>query len=291
MKRRTPRPSARPAAAASQVEARLLRLDQKASSRGVDCLAAEEPLEIRLRAGAEEKTVTVTMRTPGADAELALGFLYSEGIVAGAAAVRAVVPVADPWAAPGAPANVLAVELEGGRLPDLARLERHLFATSSCGVCGKAGIEHLRLAGAVAPGPGPRVEPEVLYRLPASLRQAQGVFASTGGLHAAAAFTPAGDLLALREDVGRHNALDKLLGWAFSEGRLPLAQAVVMVSGRSSFEIVQKCLAARVPVLASVSAPSSLAVELAREFGITLVGFLRDRRCNVYSSPERIALG
>ena len=275
-------------AAAGEVEVSLLRVEEGSAASGSDRLAAEEPLEIRLSAGGQEQTVAVTMRTPGADPELALGFLFAEGILASASEVRGVAHLPDPWAAPGRSPNVLAVELSASRLPDLARLERHFFATSACGVCGKAGIENLRLRGAAPPAPGPTVEPEVLYRLPEALSREQGVFAATGGLHAAAAFTPTGDLLALREDVGRHNALDKLIGWALLAGRLPLREAIVLVSGRSSFEIVQKCLAAGVPLVASVSAPSSLAVELARELGMTLVGFLRQRRFNVYSGAERI---
>jgi FdhD protein len=172
---------------------------------------------------------------------------------------------------------------------DLAPLERHFFATSACGVCGKAGLEALAIAGRGRLPVEWTVERGVLAALPDRLRAAQGLFTSTGGLHAAARFTPDGELVAVREDVGRHNALDKLVGRAFLDGELPLSRSIVLVSGRSSFEILQKCLAAQVPVVCSVSAPSSLAVEVARRFGITLVGFLRGERANVYSVPERVA--
>lgn len=273
-----------------QKETRLLRVEEGRARAAPDRVAAEEPLEIRLRAGGEEATVAVTMRTPGADQELALGFLFSEGVISDRREVRGTTVLEDPWGEPGQPSNVLAVELDAETLPDLARLERHFFASSACGVCGKAGIENLRLRGCEPPPAGPKVAPEVLYGLPDKLRAAQGVFADTGGLHAAALFDAGGELLALREDVGRHNALDKLVGWGLEEDRLPFAGGIVLVSGRSSFEIVQKCIAAGVPVVASVSAPSSLAVELARELGVTLVGFLRQRRYNVYSVPQRLGL-
>jgi FdhD protein len=168
------------------------------------------------------------------------------------------------------------------------RLERHFFTSSACGVCGKAGIEQLALRGHRPAGPGPRLDAATIYGLPQTLRAAQGVFADTGGLHAAGLFSADGTLLALREDVGRHNALDKLIGWALREGRLPLADQVVMVSGRSSFEIVQKALAAGAPVVCAVSAPSSLAIAVAQAFDITLVGFMRGDRFNVYSGAGRV---
>lgn len=257
-----------------------------------DRLAVEEPLEIRLRAGGEERVVAVTMRTPGHDPELALGFLAAEGVIASPDEVREVRLPEDPWGAPGAASNVVVVELAGESLPDIAQLERHFFTTSACGVCGKAGIETLRAAGMEAPRPLPGeaawVRPRALLELPEALRRAQGVFSATGGLHAAALFRPDATLVELREDVGRHNALDKLLGWSFRERRLPLAGHLVLVSGRASYELVQKALAGGAPVLAAVSAPSSLAVDLAREMGLTLVGFLRPGRFNVYSHPERI---
>jgi FdhD protein len=169
-------------------------------------------------------------------------------------------------------------------------LERHFFATSACGVCGKAGLEKLQIRASAPLPPGPEISPEIIAALPARLREAQGIFDATGGLHAAALFDAQGRLLAAREDVGRHNALDKLLGWAFLEGKVPLHDHVVMVSGRSSYEILQKCLVAGVPMVCAVSAPSSLAVELAERFGLTLVGFLREDRFNVYTGMERITL-
>ena len=252
-----------------------------------DQVATEEPLEIRLVQAGRTRTVAVTMRTPGEDAELALGFLFAEGVIERREQVRRAAPCAGPE--PGC-ANIIEVELaKGVPEPELAGLERHFFSTSACGVCGKAGLDALRLRVPGAMPPGPAVPAEVVAALPARLREAQGLFASTGGLHAAALFDAEGRLLAAREDVGRHNALDKLVGWAFGEGRLPLHEHVVMVSGRSSYEILQKCLAAGVPVVCAVSAPSSLAVELADRFGITLVGFLREDRFNVYSGVERIA--
>jgi FdhD protein len=238
------------------------------------------------------------MRTPGADAELAAGFLFAEGVVDRPERVRAftfpeprrggILSLADQ--AGEHASNVIQVELDGdGPEPELATLDRHFFATSACGVCGKAGLDSLRLRVPAALPAGPELRPDLIYALPDKLRAGQGLFAATGGLHAAALFDVSGNLLAVREDVGRHNALDKLLGWAFLEGRMPLHDHVVLVSGRSSYEILQKCLVAGVPVVCAVSAPSSLAVELAERFGITLVGFLRGGRFNVYSGIERIA--
>jgi FdhD protein len=258
-----------------------------------DRVATEEPLEIRLawNAGRQRgrQTVAVTMRTPGADAELAAGFLFSEGVIADPGQIRRISHVFAPEETPSPTgSNVVEAELDGPP-PALQTLDRHFFATSACGVCGKAGLETLRLRVPGALPAGPVVTPELIRLLPERLRAAQGLFDATGGLHAAGLFDPAGDLLALREDVGRHNALDKLVGWALAAGRLPLHGHIVLVSGRSSYEILQKCLTAGVPVVCAVSAPSSLAVELAERFGLTLVGFLRGDRFNVYSAPERIA--
>jgi FdhD protein len=248
-----------------------------------DDLATEEPLEIRLLAGGEHQTVAVTMRTPGADFELAAGFLFSEGIIHSKDDLRRIT-----YCAEGEQRfNMVNVELSSHALPDLRPLERHFFTTSACGVCGKAGLDALELRGCKV-AEGPEVAAEVLYGLPAKLRQAQGLFESTGGLHATGLFTAEGDLVAVREDVGRHNAFDKLVGWAVLDGRVPLDQHVVVVSGRSSYEILQKAVAAGIPVVCGISAPSSLAVDVAERFGVTLVGFLRDRRFNVYSRPDRI---
>ncbi|HEX9941998.1 MAG TPA: formate dehydrogenase accessory sulfurtransferase FdhD [Thermoanaerobaculia bacterium] len=269
--------------------ARVWRVGPDGAEERADHVATEEPLEIRLVQQGRTRTVAVTMRTPGSDAELALGFLFAEGVIARRDEVQRAAPCADP-AEPAGCANILEVELAAEiPAPDLAGLDRHFFATSACGVCGKAGLDNLRLRVPGEIPPGPAVPAAVLAGLPARLRAAQGLFAATGGLHAAALFDAAGRLLAVREDVGRHNALDKLIGWAFLQGLLPLHDHLVLVSGRSSYEILQKCLVAGVPVVCAVSAPSSLAVELAERFGVTLIGFLRGDRFNVYSGLARVA--
>ena len=255
-----------------------------------DTLATEEPMEIRLIAGGGRQTVAVTMRTPGADFELAAGFLYGEGIVESSGDIAKISYCVDSDLDAAQQYNIVNVELRGGREYDLRPLERHFYTSSACGVCGKASLEQLELRGCPVLGPGPEVSAETIYSLPEKLREAQGLFDATGGLHAAALFDEEGNLLALREDVGRHNATDKLVGWAMLENRLPLSGHIVMVSGRSSFEILQKCLTAGVPFVCAISAPSSLAVDVAREFGMTLVGFLRERRFNVYAGQERVAL-
>jgi FdhD protein len=255
-----------------------------------DTLATEEPMEIRLIAGESRQTVAVTMRTPGADFELAAGFLYGEGIVSSPEDIMKISYCVDRDLDAEQQYNIVNVELRGGREYDLRPLERHFYTTSACGVCGKASLEQLELRGCPVVAPGPEVSAEIVYSLPGKLREAQGLFDATGGLHAAALFDAGGDLVALREDVGRHNATDKLVGWALLEGRLPLSNHMVMVSGRSSFEILQKCLTAGAPVVCAISAPSSLAVDVAREFGMTLVGFLRGNRFNVYAGHERVAL-
>jgi FdhD protein len=280
-----------------ELPARVWRLQAGTASAEDDRVAVEEPLEIRLRAGGVQRTLAVTMRTPGDDLDLAAGFLFAEGLIAAASDLRKIAHC-DPEDLEELPSggasddpcgNIVIAELAADRLPDLRSLERHFFSTSACGVCGKAGLEALSLRGCSVPPPGPVVEPDLVASLPAKLRAAQGVFDSTGGLHAAALFDAGGDLQAVREDVGRHNAVDKLIGWALGAGRLPLGQGLVLVSGRSSYEILQKCLVAGVPIVCAVSAPSSLAVDLARRFGVTLVGFLRGERFNVYSRPDRIA--
>jgi FdhD protein len=245
----------------------------------LDSLAAEEPLEIRIG----DTPVTVTMRTQGHDLELAAGFLWTEGIVESVdqiAEIRAV------HAEGSVRSNVVQVELQNTSF-DASGLQRNFFAASSCGICGKASIDAIRRRGLERPDPGFRIDPEILCKLPEILRSKQAVFTRTGGLHAAALFDAYGKLLALREDIGRHNAVDKIVGWALREGLLPLTRHVLLVSGRGGFEIVQKALAGGIPVLASVSAPSSLAVKLARELGLTLVGFLRGRRFVVYSGESR----
>jgi FdhD protein len=254
-----------------------------------DTLATEEPMEIRLLTSDTKQTVAVTMRTPGADFELAAGFLYGEGIIESPEDVAKISYCLDRDLDAEQQYNIVNVELRGDRGYDLRPLERHFYTTSACGVCGKASLEQLELRGCPVMPAGPEVPAETIYALPEKLREAQGLFDATGGLHAAALFDKGGELLALREDVGRHNATDKLVGWALLEGRLPLSEGIVMVSGRSSFEILQKCLTAGAPVVCAISAPSSLAVDVAREFGMTLVGFLRGNRFNVYAGQERVA--
>jgi FdhD protein len=255
-----------------------------------DTLATEEPMELRLISDSLKQTVAVTMRTPGADFELAAGFLYGEGIVSSPDDIEKISYCVDADVDAEQRYNIVNVELRGHD-HDLRSLQRHFYTTSACGVCGKESLEQLELRGCSVIPPGSEVTPETIYSLPEKLQEAQGLFEATGGLHAAALFDAGGNLLALREDVGRHNATDKLVGWALLEGRLPLSNHVVMVSGRSSFEIMQKCLAAGVPVVCAISAPSSLAVDVARRFDMTLVGFLRGNRFNVYSGSERIHLG
>ena len=254
----------------------------------LDQLATEEPLEIRLVS--PQKTVAVTMRTPGADFELAAGFLYSEGVVNSREDIDRISYCVDADVDGEQRYNIVNVALREGLSVDLQPLERDFFTTSACGVCGKASLEALRSREYPVIPNGPEVSAAVIYSLPDQLRSAQRVFSTTGGLHAAGLFDAQGNLLSLREDVGRHNAVDKLVGSAVLSDQLPLNNHIVMVSGRSSFEILQKCLAAGVPIICAVSAPSSLAVALAKEFGITLVGFLRGERFNVYSGKERLAI-
>jgi FdhD protein len=275
----------------NQVPTRVWAFREGEAAEREDRLATEEPLEIRLRMGDKTWTVAVTMRTPGNDEELAAGFLYAEEVLTDPERIRRIVPVIAPEDDDLGPegTNIVEVELAEGPEPELRSLERHFFATSACGVCGKAGLETLRLRAPAAAPEGPVVAPEILRELPDRLRAAQGVFAATGGLHASALFDASGHLLDVREDVGRHNALDKLIGRAFLDGRLPLRDHLVLVSGRASYELLQKCLVAGVPFVCAVSAPSSLAVELAERFGLTLVGFLRGERFNIYAGPERIA--
>jgi FdhD protein len=244
-----------------------------------DSLAAEEPLEIRVGG----VPLTVTMRTPGHDLELAAGFLLTEGIIKSPEQIAGL-----RFATPGngVKCNVVEAELKDTAF-DSGKSQRNFFAASSCGICGKASINAIRVRGLRPPDRTFHFDPEILCRLPDVLRSEQAVFTRTGGLHAAALFDAAGQLIVLREDIGRHNAVDKIAGWAVLEKKLPLSRHVMLVSGRGGFEIVQKALVAGIPILASVSAPSSLAVQLAREMGLTLVGFLRGRRFVIYSSEFR----
>lgn len=247
-------------------------------------------MEVRLRAAGETRTVAVTMRTPGNDFELAAGFLYGEGVISGRDQIVTIDYCMDPDLGEDQRYNVVTVEMSAGDLPDLRHLERNFYTTSACGVCGKASLDALEIRGVEPVPPGPHIHSAIVTSLGDKLRAAQGIFDSTGGLHAAALFDGGGDLLAAREDVGRHNAVDKLVGWSLLNGRLPLLERILMVSGRAGFEIMQKAIVARVPVVCAVSAPSSLAVDVARRFGVTLVGFARGRRFNIYSAPERIDL-
>ena len=275
----------------SKTKVRVRAVEEGLTRVRPDALATEEPMEIRLVFGEVRQTVAVTMRTPGADFELAAGFLYGEGIISSPEDILKISYCVDANLDAEQQYNIVNVELRGGRDYDLRSLERHFYTTSACGVCGKASLEQLELRDCPVIPPGPKVAPEVIYSLPEKLREAQGLFEATGGLHAAALFDAKGNLIALKEDVGRHNATDKLIGWALLERRLPLSNYIVMVSGRSSFEILQKCLTAGVPIVCAISAPSSLAVDVARQFRMTLVGFLRGNRFNVYSGFDRINTG
>ena len=255
-----------------------------------DWVATEEPLEIRIcsqGAGAPSPLV-VTMRTPGADFELATGFLFNEGVVASREDIRWVSYCTDRSVGEVQRYNIVNVALKASAGTIFSNLERHFITSSACGVCGKATLDSLRVRGYERAPSGPLLSPDLLGSLPGKLREAQRVFDTTGGLHAAAAFDGDGELVVLREDVGRHNAMDKLAGWALLAGRLPLSGHVLVVSGRSSFELVQKSVRMGVGILCSVSAPSRLAVGLAQEFGLTLIGWLREGRFKVYSCPERV---
>jgi FdhD protein len=251
-----------------------------------DMLATEEPMEIRLAvSGLRAAPVVVTMRTPGHDFELAAGYLASEGLVRSHDIAR-VSYCASPDVRPEERNNVVTVSLHAP--PHAALPRRAAPATAACGVCGRSSLAELELRGVTAVAAGPVVERSLLCALPDRLRAAQTVFARTGGLHAAGLVTEDGRLLCVREDVGRHNAVDKVIGWAVLGGRLPLDDHLLVVSGRAGFEIVQKALTARIPLVAAVGAPSSLAVDLARQFGMTLIGFVRRDRVVAYSAPERI---
>ncbi|HWM03814.1 MAG TPA: formate dehydrogenase accessory sulfurtransferase FdhD [Actinophytocola sp.] len=264
----------------------VLRLSENGSRRRQDALAAEEPLEIRV----DDKALAVTMRTPGHDVELAHGFLLTEGVIGAAEDIRTA-RYCDGVDDQGRNTyNLLDLALAEGVEPPDPGVERNFYTTSSCGVCGKAALDAVKLKTRFSPAQDRcEVTPETLVTFPDLLREQQRVFESTGGLHAAGIFTAAGEPLVVREDVGRHNAVDKVTGWALLNGRVPLSGTVLMVSGRASFGLVQKAAMAGIPVLAAVSAPSSLAAELAEEQGITLIGFLRGSSMNVYTGAERVS--
>ena len=256
----------------------VLRVSRGEATRNDDRLAVEEPLEIRVAWTANgelrEKNISVTMRTPGDDFDLAAGFLMTEGLIAAAEDIETI----RHWSSP----NVVRVTLRDGARFDASKLDRHFYTTSSCGVCGKTSIDALHVATKPL-RPAPAVDGALVHRLPQILEEHQSAFRETGGLHGAAIVTRNAELLAIREDIGRHNAVDKAIGALFRAGRTPLDDAVLAVSSRAGFEIVQKAVMAGVPVLAAVGAPSTLAVDLAREFNLTLLGFVRDGRFNVYS--------
>lgn len=257
-----------------------------------DAVAVEEPLEIQLVSTTAEaaaaKSISITMRTPGNDEELALGFLLTEGIIGSADQVVGVTLAGQPAAVTGL-RNIIRVEIAPGVELELDRLDRHFYTTSSCGVCGKASLDALHVSGRISlQDEKTRFKSAILHGLPGRIRQQQPVFAETGGLHAAAAFDPHGRIVVVREDVGRHNATDKVVGALLRAGRLPGHGYGLFVSGRASFELMQKALVAGIPLLAAVGAPSSLAVDTAREFGMTLVGFLRDGAFNIYAGGERV---
>jgi len=276
----------------AKVAHRIVRVQDGRWQPDDDVLAAEEPLEIRLlwyeNDIARRKSIAITMRTPGDDFELAAGFLRGEGIIAGRDDILDISYCLDETEQPEQRLNIVTVTLRSGIDLDLLRLERNFYTTSSCGVCGKAALDALDIQGCQALPAGPTVRAEVIRSLPETLRKAQAVFRQTGGLHASGLFDFSGSLLDLREDVGRHNALDKLIGHQLIEGQKELSDRLILLSGRASFELLQKALVARIPIVAAVGAPSSLAVNLAETFNITLLGFVRPTSFNIYTGPERV---
>ena len=268
------------------VTVKLIKLNAEKLSEINDTLAVEEPLEIRLSYGNSsdriKKNISVTMRTPGNDEELALGFLFTEGIIKSFIEIEKVAHV-------NYDENVILIELVENAEPEIGKLERNFYTTSSCGVCGKSSIDSVRLvSNQVLQADTLNIQTKTVYQLPETLRKQQAVFEKTGGLHASALFDVEGNLLELREDVGRHNALDKLIGVALKNKMLPLSNHILLLSGRASFELIQKAVMAGIKIVAAVGAPSSLAVEMAKEFNITLIGFLRDNRCNIYCGENRL---
>jgi FdhD protein len=258
------------------------RVPSPDEERGDDLVAVEEPLEIRAAwvASGEprEKNISVTMRTPGDDFDLAVGFLFTEALIVAADDVESV----KHWGSP----NRVRVSLAAHARIDTSKLDRHFYTTSSCGICGKTSIEALRVVTSPLP-PRPAIDRDVVHRLPPQLHDAQPAFRATGSVHGAAIFDRGGTLLRVREDVGRHNAVDKVIGSFVRDGSVPLSESILAVSSRASFEIVQKAIMAGIPTVASVGGPSSLAIDLARDFGVTLLGFVRDGRFNVYSGEVR----
>ena len=268
----------------------IIKVKQGTQHEVQDLLAVEEPLEIRLGFGPEhsreQKSLAITMRTPGHDFELVVGFLFTEGIISSAEDLFRITHCRDKDGELSP--NIVRVELQPSIEMDWDRFARHFYTNSSCGICGKASIESLEGMCEAPIKTDFGISAGVLHTLDQKMRKSQGIFDHTGSLHAAALFDQHGELLHLREDIGRHNALDKTIGKAVIEGSLPLKQHVIMLSGRSCFELIQKALMARVPIVAAVGAPSSLAVETAQNFNLTLLGFVKNNCFNIYSSPEKI---
>jgi FdhD protein len=267
------------------------RVGGSVAGRRSDPVAREEPLEIRLGLVLDgrraQRSISITMRTPGNDEELAAGFLFTEGIVTRREDIEGIAPCGPP--APNGLVNVVRVDLAPHVTVDLARLERHFYTSSSCGVCGKSSLEAVAVSGRFdLHAASFTITPAVLGTLPEALRAQQAVFEETGGLHASGVFGASGVIESVREDVGRHNALDKLIGRALLDCRLPFTERGIVVSGRASFELMQKAMVAGCPLLAAVGAPSSLAIDLAQRFGMTLVGFLKPGQFNVYSRGDRV---
>lgn len=263
--------------------------DGDEAAQKFDRVVTEEPLELRIVAGSRTQTLAVTMRTPGNDFELAAGFALGEQLIRSRDEFTGLSYCVDKTIAEEQRFNIVNITLRSGDFPAMERFERHFTVNSSCGVCGRASLEALDERGLTPVDDGPTVTIETIYALPGKMREAQRIFESTGGLHAAALFTGDGDLLAVREDIGRHNAVDKVTGWAMIEGRLPLSETILLVSGRASYEILQKAAVARIPIVCAVSAPSSLAVELAKRYNVTLLGFVRGTRANLYAGEHRFA--
>jgi FdhD protein len=276
---------------ASRTRRRVTAVDGEKATRRSDWLATEEPLEIRVADAATLEPILthVTMRTPGADFELAAGFLLAEGVVGRADQIRQMEFCVGPLATNVQNYNIVSVEVRDVD-PERRAGAHFRTAISACGVCGKASLDELSMRGVERLADDTQIEQDVIQSLPDKLRKGQTLFASTGGLHGAALFTSEGDLLAVREDVGRHNAVDKLLGWSLLNAEKARDRAILMVSGRQSYELAQKAVVGRIPVLAGVSAPSSLSVELADEFGLTLIGFLRGESFNLYAGHQRVNL-
>lgn len=272
----------------SIAEFEIVKICDQHSDNTMDYLAVEEPLEIRLQYGKTgnrlTKNISITMRTPGNDAELATGFLFTEGIILSKTNVAGVSHNAFDE-------NVIEVSLSENVSVDLKKIERHFYTSSSCGVCGKSSIDSVRTVIPLSDGSNNlKVDAPTLLKLPTTLRAQQDVFEYTGGLHASALFDANGNLIMMCEDVGRHNALDKLIGTALDQGLIPVSNHILLLSGRASFELIQKAAMAGIKIVAAVGAPSSLAVNLAKDFNITLVGFLRDKRFNIYNGIERIVI-